>query len=121
MATTNGAINQTNNALRKLNTAANAQANANAGINVSRNNSTANKSYNAAAAGFRGVARKMNNLNLKNVAASFNAAANAAEAAGAAKSAKSAKNGLNKLKNAMLTNMNKIRNNQLPSNGAGVI
>jgi hypothetical protein len=121
MATTNAAISQTNNALKRLNTAATAQANANAGINVSRNVATANTSYNAAAAGFRGVARKMNALNLKGVAANFNSAANAAEAAGAAKSAKSAKNGLNKLRNAMLSNMNKLRNNQVPTNSAGIV
>ena len=120
MATTNSAITQTNNALRKLNTAVNAQNNASAGINVSRNVAAANSSYNSAATGFRNVARKMNSLNLSSIAANFNSAANAAEAAGAAKSAKAAKAGLNKLRNAMLTNMNRVNNGQALPNGAGV-
>jgi len=121
MATTNSAITQTNNALKRLNNAATAQNNALSGVNVSQNVRAANSSYNSAAAGFRGVAQKMNALNLKGISANFNSAANAAEAASAAKSAKSAKLGLNKLKNAMVSNMNRVRNNQLPTNGAGIV
>jgi hypothetical protein len=120
MATTNSAINQTNSALKNLKNASAAHNNALKGVNVSQNVRAANTSYNAAANGFRGVAQKMNSLNLKGVAANFNAAANAAEAAGAAKSAKSAKLGLNKLRNSMLSNMNKLRNNQVLTNSAGV-
>ena len=85
MATTNAALVQANNALKKLNAGANAQVAANAGQNVSQNLSKMNTSYTAAANGFRGVARKTNNIGLKAVSNSFNAAANAAEAAAAAK------------------------------------
>jgi len=120
MATTNSAIDQTNNALKKLGVAANAQNNALRGLNVSQNVRAANSSYNAAATGFRGVARKMNALNLPGISANFNSAANAAEAASAAKSARAAKNGLNKLKNAMMTNMSRLQNNRAPANAAGL-
>jgi hypothetical protein len=120
MAATNAALVQANNALKKLNTGANAQVAANAGQNVSQNLSKMNTSYTAAANGFRGVARKTNNLGLKAVSASFNAAANAAEAAAAAKAARNAKNGLNKLKNAMAVNVNRLNQGQAPASNAGL-
>ena len=118
MATTNAAIVQANNALKKLNTGANAQAAANNGQNVSQNLAKMNSSYTAAANGFRGVAR--NNIGLKAVSNSFNAAADAAEAAAAIKAAKNAKNGLNKLKTAMNVNMARLNQGQAPASNAGI-
>lgn len=120
MATTNAALVQANNALKKLNTGANAQAMAEAGVNVSQNVAKMQQGYTGAAAGFRGVANKMNSLNLASIASNFKTAANAAESAAAAKSARSAANGLNKLKNAMAINLKKVNNGQMPANGAGV-
>jgi hypothetical protein len=120
MAATNAAIVQANNALKKLNTGANAQVAAEAGQNVSANLKKMNGSYNAAANGFRGVANKLNGLNLKGAANSFKAAANAAEAAGAARAARNAASGLNKIKNAVTVNITKMNNGQAVTNGAGV-
>ena len=120
MATTNAAIVQANNAMKKLNTGANAQAAANNGQNVSQNLAKMNSSYTAAANGFRGVARKTNNIGLKAVSNSFNAAADAAEAAAAIKAAKNAKNGLNKLKMAMNVNMARLNQGQAPASNAGI-
>jgi hypothetical protein len=120
MATTNAAIVQANNAMKKLNTGVNAQVAANAGQNVSQNLAKMNTSYTAAANGFRGVARKTNNIGLKSISNSFNAAANAAEAAAAVKAARNAKNGLNKLKNAMAVNMNRLNQGQVPASNAGI-
>jgi hypothetical protein len=120
MATTNAAIVQANNALKKLNTGANAQIAAEAGQNIGANLKKMNTSYNAAANGFRGVANKLNGLNLKAAANSFKAAANAAEAAGAARAARNASAGLNKLKNAATANVTKINNGKPLTNGAGV-
>lgn len=120
MATTNAAIVQANNAMKKLNTGANAQVAANAGQNVSQNLAKMNSSYTAAANGFRGVAQKTKNIGLKAISNSFNAAANAAEAAAAVKAAQSAKNGLNALKKAMNVNMARLNQGQAPASNAGI-
>ena len=50
MAMTNAAVSAANNALKKLNTAANAQGAAEAGVQVSNNLSKMQKNYDASAA-----------------------------------------------------------------------
>lgn len=121
MAATNAAIKQANNAMNKLNTAVNAQRQAEAGNAVANNLSKMNAGYNAAAAGFKNAAAKMNSINMGQIAKEFNNAAKAAEAASAVKAARSAKNGLNKLTNAMLANQRNMNAGKPPTTPAGVL
>jgi hypothetical protein len=121
MATTNAAINQTNNALKKLTTAANAQANAEAGRNVTQNLTKMNQATSQAAAGLEGAANKMIKLNFPNIANKLKSAARNAEAAATAKAAQNATQALNMLRTAMAKNLTQINQGKPPVNAAGIV
>jgi hypothetical protein len=121
MATTNAAINQTNNALRKLNVAANAQMNANSGRNVSQNLGRMNQANSEAARGLNSAADKMIKLNFPNIANKLKNAARASEAAATAKAAQNATQALNMLRSAMVKNLNLVNQGKPPANAAGIV
>lgn len=121
MATTNAAINQANNAMKKLNTAAVAQANAEAGTNVSQNLAKMNQSSNQAARGFANAANQMIKLNFPAIANKFKNASKAAEAAATARAAQNATQGLNMLRSQMVKNLNLVNAGKPPANAAGIV
>lgn len=121
MATTNAAIMQTNNALKKLNVAANAQMNAEAGRNVTQNLNRMNTATTAAARGFNNAANKMIVLNFPNIAAKLKNAAKSAQAAATAKAAQNATQALNMISSAMAKNLVKINQGKPPANAAGIV
>ena len=121
MATTNAAINQMNNGLKKLNVAANAQANANAGRHVAANLARMNQSQAQASNAFNAAADKMIKLNFPNIANKLRNAGRAAEAAATAKAAQNATQALNMLRSAMVKNLNLVNQGKPPANAAGVV
>jgi hypothetical protein len=121
MATTNAAINQVNNGLKKLNIAANAQANANMGRNVSQNLMRMNQAQTTAANQFNAAAEKLVKINLPVIAAKLKNAARAAEAAATAKAVQNATGALNMMRSAMVKNLNLVNQGKLPATAAGVV
>ena len=121
MATTNAAINQANNSMKKLGVAANAQANAEAGKNVTQNLARMNQSNDQAARGFANVANKMIKLNFPAIANKFKNASRAAEAAATARAAQSATQGLNMLRSEMVKNLKNVNAGMPPANAAGIV
>jgi hypothetical protein len=121
MATTNAAITQANNALKNLNTAANAQRQAEAGNNVSQNLSKMNTNLNNSSAALQGVANKMYKLNMKNIGNKFMQASKAAQAASTAAAAQKAVQGMNMLSAAMVKNLKQVNQGKQPTNAAGVV
>lgn len=121
MATTNNAITQTNNAMKQLNVAANAEAQANAGRNVTENLAKFNKATTNAARGLNNAANQMIKLNLPNIAKKLKNASKAAEAASTAKAAQNATQAMNMLSSAMVKNLNLVNQGKPPANAAGVV
>ena len=121
MATTNAAITQTNNALKNLNMAANAQKQAEAGNNVAQNLSRMNANLNKSAQGLQNAANKMYTLNMKNIGNKLMEASKAAQAAATAKAAQNATQAMNLLSKAMVKNLNLVNQGKPPANAAGVV
>jgi DNA anti-recombination protein RmuC len=121
MATTNAAITQTNNALKNLNIAANAQKQAEAGNNVAQNLSKMNTNLNKSSQGLQNAANKMYKLNMKNIGNKLMEASKAAQAAATAKAAQNATQAMNLLTNAMVKNLNLVNQGKPPANAAGVV
>lgn len=121
MSTTNAAITQTNNALRNLGVAANAQKQAEAGNNVSQNLAKMNTNLDKSAQGLQNAANKMYKLNMKNIGNKLMEASKSAQAAATAKAAQNATQAMNLLTTAMVKNLNQVNQGKPPVNGAGVV
>jgi len=120
MATTNAAITQTNNAMKNLNVAANAQMQAEAGNNVTQNLAKMNGNLNKSAQGLQNAANKMYKLNMKNIGDKLMEASKAAQAAATAKAAQNATMAMNLLSKAMVKNLNLVNQGKAPANAAGI-